>query len=99
MDNYYVISILVLTILLIVSLLMNRIQYRTIQELKDLIIKLECKNRDLSKLNKIIEDYNKNLEDVAFGEICKTRYEKFVAFLHKLKNRFILLIKRVKKHI
>jgi predicted PurR-regulated permease PerM len=98
MDSYYYL-ILILGILLVLALIGLDVYYKRIEQLKEIIRKLESKNRDLMKLNKVIEDYNKNLEDIAFKQIVKTRYDKLVGFLHKLKNRILLLIKRVKKHL
>ena len=98
MDSYYYL-VLILGILLVLALIGLDVYYKRIEQLKEIIRKLESKNRDLMKLNKVIEDYNKNLEDIAFKQVVKTHYDKLVEFLHRLKGRFLLLIKRVKKHL
>lgn len=96
MDNYYLI-IIILGVSLVLALIGLDVYHKKIEQLKAIIVKLEGKNRDLTKLNKVIEDYSKNLENMAFKKVSMTRYEQLVTFLHKLKARILLLIKRVKK--
>lgn len=93
MDSYYYL-VLILGILLVLALIGLDVYYKRIEQLKERIENLKKIVRDLTKLNKVIEDYNKNLEDIAFKQAVKTHYDKLVRFLHKLKNRFLILIKK-----